>query len=136
MNKSITITLPQTLYEQIQEKAQRHHRSIEAEIVESVAISVSDEITLPTDVQAVLVGLAFMDDDDLWRAARSHLPQMAAETLQELNYKQQSEGLTPSEQETHVTLLQQYDRYMLVRAKAAALLKERGHDISILVPGL
>jgi uncharacterized protein YnzC (UPF0291/DUF896 family) len=53
-----------------------------------------------------------------------------------INYKQQKEGrasLTPTEIAEQKELLYQYDRYMLLRAQAAVLLKNRGYDISILV---
>ena len=40
------------------------------------------------------------------------------------------EGLTETEAEETASLVRQYERAMLVRAQAVALLKQRGHDIS------
>jgi len=56
-----------------------------------------------------------------------------AERLEELNFKRQRDGLTGTEVEEAATLLARYERTMLVRARAAAVLKERGHDISALM---
>jgi hypothetical protein len=44
-----------------------------------------------------------------------------------------AQGLTEAEVQEAATLLRQYERVMLVRAHAAALLKQRGHDVSSLL---
>jgi hypothetical protein len=53
--------------------------------------------------------------------------------LEELHLKKQREELTARETQTTKTLLRRYERFMLVRAQAAAILQERGHDISGLI---
>ena len=68
-----------------------------------------------------------------WQAGRSRMAPDAAESLSELNAKRQREGLTEAEQQESELLVRQYERAMLVRAQAAALLKQRGHDISSLL---
>jgi hypothetical protein len=73
-----------------------------------------------------------LDDEALWRAARTRLPADAVEELERLHLKRQRQGLTASEDEQVAALVRQYERVMLVRAQAAALLKERGHDVSVL----
>ena len=76
-----------------------------------------------------------LGDEDLWRAARQSLaPEKAAE-IESLHIKRQREGLSASESETLATLMQEYTRIMLVRSRSAALLKQRGHDVSGLVEG-
>jgi len=74
-----------------------------------------------------------LDDEALWRAARGSLPAAAATQMEDLHLKRQREGLTDSEVKTLDGLVRQYERTMLVRAQAAALLKERGHDVSQLL---
>lgn len=58
---------------------------------------------------------------------------MSVERMQALHDKRDVEGLTAAEQEILATLLRQYERYMLVRARAAELLQEHGHDVSSLI---
>jgi hypothetical protein len=77
--------------------------------------------------------LQFLSDDALWATARNRLPQEISMQLEQLNHKQQREGLTEVEAGTLEQLVQEYERMMLLRAQAAVLLKERGYDISNLV---
>lgn len=50
-----------------------------------------------------------------------------------LHEKRQREGLDDAEAEEAARLTQQYERALFVRAHAAALLKERGFDVSTLL---
>jgi hypothetical protein len=77
--------------------------------------------------------MSFLCDKALWNAARSHLSSEDAIQLEALNLKQQYEGLGAEEKLIHEQLLHQYEHVMLVRAQAAALLKQRGYDVSELV---
>jgi uncharacterized protein YmfQ (DUF2313 family) len=90
-------------------------------------------LDLSFDLEDSLAQLSLLDDQALWRAARTSFAADAAHQLEELHLKRQREGLTESEAQSATTLLQQYERVMLVRAQAAALLKQRGHDVSSLL---
>ncbi len=57
----------------------------------------------------------------------------ASQELETLHFKQRNEGLSPVEDATRAKLIQEYERSMLLRAQAAKLLKERGHDVSRLL---
>jgi len=129
---AITLQLPFPLYEQIKSRAQRTRQTVETEVLKLVQTAV-DEGRLPDDMAAAAESLDLLDDDALWRAARSILAPEKQEQLEALNFKQQSEGLTPSESEVHATLLHAYDRAVLVRGRAAELLAERGHDVAELL---
>jgi hypothetical protein len=83
---------------------------------------------LAPDLNEALSALSLLDDEALWDAAQCHLPKQAAERMESLHCQRQ--GLTKAEAQKLETLVQQYERYMLVRAEAAALLKQRGHDVS------
>lgn len=94
--------------------------------------------TLPTldDLSSKLANelaqLELFNDSDLWQVAQTTLSKEEAAQMQTLVCKQQRDGLTVSEKMQAKRLLQRYNRTMLVRAKAAVLLKERGFDISAL----
>lgn len=90
-------------------------------------------LDLSFDLENTLAQLALLDDEALWHAARTTFATDAARRLEDLHLKRQREGLTEGEAQTAATLLQQYERAMLVRAQAAALLKQRGHDVSALL---
>ena len=76
------------------------------------------------------LALALLDDDALWRVARSHMPEDLAEQLESLHLKRQRDGFTDAEAQQVAEFVRQYERTMLLRAQATAVLKERGHDIS------
>lgn len=110
-------------------------RTVEAELVEAVTTSLPDEPDeLPADMAEAIAALHLLDDDALWRAARTCLAPRQAADIENLHLKRQREGLSASETEALATRMKEYTRIMLVRARAAALLKQRGHDVSVLLP--
>ncbi len=131
----MTLNLPGALYNRLKRQAEQTHRSVEAELLEAVASAVPVDDELPNDLAEALSPLALLDDQALWRAARSHLSAEAADQLESLHLKRQREGLTEAEAQTLAVLVRQYERTMLVRAQAAALLKQHGYDVSSLAAG-
>ena len=131
--QSVTVDLPSALYRRIRRRAEQTHRSVEAELLDVVAAAVPVADELPADLNEALSPLALLDDASLWRAARTRLPAEAAEQMESLHLKRQREGLTEPEAQMLMGLVRQYERTMLVRAQAAVLLKQRGHDVSALL---
>jgi len=130
---AVTVHLPSPLYDQLRRQAEDAHRSVEAELLDVVANVVPMTAGLPDDLEAALSGLEILDDDALWRAARTTLPEEVSERLEELHFVERRRELTEAESGELSALLRQYERTMLVRARAARLLKERGHDIDSLI---
>jgi plasmid stability protein len=129
----VTLELPELLYQRLKDRAVQAHRTVEDEMLDVLATSVPIADELPADLDQAISPLVLLDDQALWRAARGTLPSDVAQRLEELHLKRQREGLTADEAQTVATLVRQYERAMLVRAQAAALLKQRGHDISSLL---
>lgn len=131
----VTLNLPSALYTQIKRRAERSRRSVEAELLELVATAVPVGDELPADLSEAISPLNLLDDEALWRAARSRLAPEAAAEMERLHLRRQHEGLSEAEAQTLAGLVRQYERAMLVRAQAAALLKQRGFDVSELIAG-
>jgi len=110
------------------------HRSVEEEVVAVVSEALPTINDLPSELTEELEQLALLSDAELWQAARTKLGKEEEAQMQTLVWKQQRDGLTKREQSKAENLLHRYNRTMLVRAKAAVLLKERGFDISSLNP--
>ncbi len=127
---AVTLQLPSPLYSHFQSRAERAHRSLEAELLDAVATVASDEDDLSPDLARAVADLKLLNDEELWRAARNRLSDDVRARLEALNLRQQREGLTPAEKESLEHLVEQYDRTVLLRAEAARLLKERGQDLS------
>lgn len=85
---------------------------------------------LAAELASAIASLDLLTDDDLWRAARNRLADEFSNRTEQLHHKRQREGLTVAETEEEANLVSQYERIMLVRAKAAQLLRSRGHDVS------
>lgn len=132
----VTVQLPATLYRQVQDRARRLHRSVEGEVVALLAAALPTLDDLPAPLADEMAQLVFLSDAELWRTARSELSLADSERMQELAYKRQRVGLSRREEEEADELLVRYDRSMLLHAQSMALLKERGHDISLLLPSV
>jgi hypothetical protein len=129
--RAVTLELPAPLYDHFSTRAERAHRSLEAELLDAVATVAADEEELSSEVAQALADLELLNDEELWRAARNRLSDDARSQLEALNAKQQRGQLTLAE--TLEQLVHQYDQAVLLRAEAARLLKARGHEVSTLL---
>lgn len=131
--QDVVVRLPQPLYEQLQARAARRQRTVADEVLDVLTGATPATEQLPEDLEHVIAQLVHVDDAALWQVARSRMPTDAAKRLEALNLKRQREGLDAAEQQESDLLVRQYERSMLVRAQAAVLLKQRGHEISSLL---
>ena len=127
---AITLHLPEILYQRFRQRAEWSHRSLETELLDAVASAASVEDELSPDLIEAVEALERLDDEELWRLAREAMSREASQELEALHFKQRDEGLSQDEDATRAKLLHDYERTMLVRAQAAKLLKDRGHDVS------
>ncbi|HEY7346858.1 MAG TPA: Arc family DNA-binding protein [Ktedonobacterales bacterium] len=128
------VNIPDDLYQRLKERAEEHHRSVEAQLLKTLSAGlVVEEEELPADITDALTALETADDEALWRVARSRVPLEMAEAVQKLRTKQKRASLTSAEQFKLDELLHQYDLIMLLRAKAAVLLKQHGYDVNVLL---
>lgn len=131
---TVTLQLPETLYDRLRRRAEDRHRSLEDEILVAVESAVpEDEERLPPEWDRTLSALEEMNDEELWETARERLPIDISQRLESLHFKQRDEGLTASEKETLRELLDRSELTMLVRAHSAKLLNRRGYDVSELL---
>jgi len=128
--QTLTLHLPDPLYARLQERARQFNRTLEAELLEVLNTAVTVEESLPDSLAEGVARLDGMDDSELWQAARSSLSKREATLLEVLHLKRQKNGLSESEASNLAELVRQYERSMLIRARAAALLKQRGCDLS------
>jgi len=125
--------MPSALYDRIKRRAEQAHRSVEAELLEAVAMAVPAADELPPELAETISSLAHLDDETLQRAARSHFSAEKATELEALHLKRQDEGLTEDEAQRAAELTRHYEQAMLIRAQAMALLMQRGYDVSALI---
>lgn len=131
---TVTLRLPDVLYRQVERRARRMRRSVEDELVDVVSTALPTMEDLPSDIADDLEQLAYLTDAELWQAACTTLPEQNAERMQALLLKRQRASLSAAEERELKRLAHRADHAMLVRAKAAVLLKARGHEIDSLKP--
>lgn len=127
MTQTLVVNVPSELYVRIKKRADEAHRSVEDEA------AVLLETTVPMEPEQALASLRLLDNAGLQQAARSRLAAELAAELEALHLKQQREGLSAAESVRCAELMQAYERSMLVRAEAAALLQQRGVVVSSLI---
>lgn len=128
--QAITLNLPQAVYKQIRQAAEKVGRPVNEVLLEAVAAVAPVIGTEPENLRTALAQMAYLNDAALWQAARTTMTPEQRERLETLHDKQQREGLTPDERTEEQALLSLYRETLLVRAQAAVLLKQRGYDVS------
>jgi alkanesulfonate monooxygenase SsuD/methylene tetrahydromethanopterin reductase-like flavin-dependent oxidoreductase (luciferase family) len=126
----VTLSLPDTTYEQIRRAAEKVKRSIDDVLVEAVIAVAPVFDRAPKKMRSALAQLAYLNDAALWQAARSTMTVEQRDSLQTLHYQQQRRTLTAKERDEEQELLALYLDTILVRAQAAVLLKQRGYEVS------
>lgn len=127
--KSITLDLPEDLYERVRQVAEQSQRPLERVLVESIRLL----FVLPptsTDVATILAAMPGYSDAQLWAVVYQRLAWPQSQRLHELSAKNKREELTENEQSELEYLLTLNDHAMLLRSEALILLKNRGHDIA------
>ena len=126
--KSITLDLPDDLYERVHQVAGQSQRPIERVILESLRL-----LFVPppssADLATSLADLPGYTDAQLWAVVYQRLAWPQSQRLHELSTKSKLERLTADEQRELEDLLSSNDRAMLLRSEALRLLKNRGYDI-------
>ena len=130
-NQSVLIDLPENIYNKYKHRAEQMQRSVEAEIVESIAKAApKNDDELSGELQELVIQLGFLDDKALVRIARSNQSKKEASRIETLHFKRQSEGLDDSESKELAELMKKFDRWFVLRNEALGILLERGQDVS------
>jgi len=128
--KTVTLQLPENLYLRLQQAAQATKQSLDDVFLHVVQIgSPPGWEDIPAKFQADLAALDRLDDAALWRIARHKQSEAEMKTYQELLDKNADGTISEPEKQQLQTLRTDYDRLMLRKAHAIALLHWRGHQI-------
>jgi hypothetical protein len=127
--KSVTLDLPEDLYERVRQVAEQSQRPVERILVESIRLLFGLPST-STDIATTLAAMPSYSDAQLWAVVYQRLAWPQSQRLHELSTKNKLEKLTEDQQSEFEHLLTLNDRAMLLRSEALLLLKNRGHDIA------
>jgi predicted transcriptional regulator len=133
VTESITLQLPDRLYQRLTNTAQAIQRPLEEVIVRALEVGAPpDWDDVPAEFQADLAALDRPDDAALWQIARSHKTVDEMTRYDELLERNQDGGLTDAQRLELMNQRKEADRFMLRKAQAAAILRWRGHQIPLL----
>jgi hypothetical protein len=128
--RTITVQLPENLYLRLQQTAQATQQSFEAILLRALEVgSPPTWESAPAEFQIDLAALDRLDDAALWRIARSRAAAAPLDRYQILLDKHANQTLSTEEQSELIRLRTEFDRQMLTKVHAAALLQWRGHQI-------
>ena len=125
-DSTVTLKLPASLYEKLQQVARRQQRPVEMLMLDSLTL-LFEEPSEVLNLQPEM--LHSFSDEQLWALVyrRLALPQEAR--LEELAAKGRAGNLTGLETKEQAQLIAAFDRYVLLRSQALVMLKQRGHDV-------
>jgi hypothetical protein len=132
MAQTVILELPQTIYLPARRMAEATNRPLEDLLVCALKASLPPLDGLPSELAEDLVGLESLDDESLRQLMVSKVPAAQQRELDRLLRKNQAGTLTEKERQKLDHLQREADRVMLRKARAAVLLRFRGHRLPTL----
>jgi hypothetical protein len=136
MAETITLQIPEPLYQRLVDTARATNRPLEEVTLHALKVgSPPDWTNVPDEFQVDLAALDRLEDEALWRIAQSHKSVVDMERYSlllersRLCRRNQEGMLTDTERAELIALRAESDRFMLLKAQAAALLHWRGYQI-------
>lgn len=126
---TVTLTLPEGVYDELQHRALQHQRRLEDEVAFTLMAAVGTDGVLPADLTTAIDAISLLDDESLWRVSHSQPSVEDGVMLETLVDKRRRQGLLTAEELLLADLVDRHDRVMVLRAEAIALLHGRGIDV-------
>ena len=128
--QTISITLPDGLYERVKETAVAAALSVEEVLTQSVALSLPTlEDDLPPETRSNLAALSLLSDPELWHIAENMADDDLQQQLETLAERQKHRPLTKAEESRLTKLMTRAQLFMLRKAEAFRLLARRGYAV-------
>lgn len=128
--ETVMLQIPEIIYQRLVNTARATQRPLEEVILHALQIGSPPEWdNVPPEFQADLAALDKLDDNTLWQIARSYKTAAEMERYNTLLEGNSNNTLTETERLELMALRQEADRFMLLKAQAAVLLRWRGHRV-------
>jgi hypothetical protein len=130
MVATVTLKIPDDVYQRLELNAQATQRSIEDILAHVLKVGSPPEWSdVPVEFQADLQGLDALDDRALQQLASAQKPESELERYDELLELNANGNLSPAEQAELEVLRKAAECFMLRKAQAAVLLRWRGYKV-------
>lgn len=132
--RTVTITVSDDLYTQLETQARRAARPVDEVVVQTLArgLLATADSELPPAVQAELSMMESLGDPALWEIAGSTASSDTVAVYDLLADRQDDGTITAEGRQMLEQLRDEFDRLTLRKAHAFALLKRRGHTLPAL----
>jgi hypothetical protein len=127
---SVAVHIPQSIYDRLERAASRMQMPVSDLLAETLQVALPPGDELPAHIQAEIAGLEDLDENRLVAVANSEMASGDQQALEQLLDAQGMRPLTTDEQDHLEKLRSEYGRVLLRKARASALLAERGHPPS------
>jgi hypothetical protein len=132
LDETITLRLPEDLHHRLAAAAAATRRSLEEILLHALRIgSPPAWDDAPPEYQAELAAMDRLDDDALWKLARGRRTEIEMMRYNQLLEQSVAGALGDAERSELEMLRREADRFMLIKAHAAVLLRWRGHDVPL-----
>jgi hypothetical protein len=132
LDETVTLRLPEELHHRLAAVAAATRRSLEEILLHALRIgSPPAWDDAPPEHQVVLAAMDRLDDDALWKLARGRRSEAEMVRYDELLEQSAARALGDAERSELEMLRREADRFMLIKAHAAILLRWRGHDVPV-----
>jgi len=119
--------MPGELYQRAKRTAETLEQPLEQVLIETLDTALPPAAELPTEIRSDLAALATFSDDDLWLVTQRGMTAEQEAHLADLLELQNAGTLTLEQLEQLDALRVAYSRALLRKARAFALLAERGY---------
>jgi hypothetical protein len=126
---TVSVQLPRPIFLRLKDVAELTHRSVEEVLVTTVDAALPEHRDLPAGLANELTAMNLLSDEALWAATEPSLSPTEQRRLSQLNHSAEDRPLTKAERAEQEQLLFAYHRSILRRAKALAILTQRGHPL-------
>lgn len=129
-SRTITVNLPEPLYERAKETAATSSLSMEEALTQFIALSLPAlEDDLSPEIRSELAALPLRSDVELWEIAKGTMDEKQQSLLEIFAELKKKRPLTEPEQAELADLMYEAHRLMLRKAEAYRLLARRGHAV-------
>ena len=132
MSQTITLTVPDRVFQPIQRLAESTDQPIEALLLTALEASLPPLEGLPPELMDDLTELERLDDQALWRVMAETVPLQTQRQIEDLLRRNSAGSILETEREQLSLLQRQADLIMLRKARAANLLRFRGKRVPTL----
>lgn len=129
--ETVAVELPRPLFQRLERVARSTHRSVEEILATTLNATLPENSDLPAELADQLAAMVLFSDDALWAATASSLSQAQQRRLEQLIHKGKERRLSRAEKLELDSLMDEYDRAVLKRAKALAVLSSRGFELPL-----